>query len=253
VDLRERGAGTQRHPWETARVEAVKSIIRRLEIEKPRVLDIGCGDGFVLQELGRSLEFRQALAYDLRLTDDLIDQLATPQIRFVRDLAAISADPVDLALFLDVLEHIEHPTEYLRNVVADQLASRGWVVITVPAFQALFTRHDRDLLHFRRYSRDEIAEVARGAGLEVVDSGYLFPSLVVPRAVAALRERALPPGKQANDVASDIGIGNWNGSPLLTRALHGALCWDNRLALAAHDVGLILPGLSAWLTCRKPS
>jgi SAM-dependent methyltransferase len=249
VDLGERGAGTERHPWETARVEAVKGIVRRLAIEKPSVLDIGCGDGFVLQQLRHSLDLRRALAYDLRLTDDLIDQLATPEVRFVRDLGEVSGEPVDLVLLLDVLEHIENPIEYLGRVVHEQLAPRGWVVVTVPAFQALFTQHDRDLLHFRRYSRSEIAAVARKAGLDVVDSGYLFPSLVVPRAIAALRERALPPKKQSND----FGIGNWRRSSLLTRAIHGALCWDNRLALAAHDVGVTIPGLSAWLTCRKPS
>jgi hypothetical protein len=156
---------------------------------------------------------------------------------------------VDLVLLLDVLEHIESPIEYLGRVVHEQLAPRGWVVVTVPAFQALFTQHDRDLLHFRRYSRSEIAAVARKAGLDVVDSGYLFPSLIVPRAIAALRERALPPKKQS----TEFGIGNWRRSSLLTRAIHGALCWDNRLALAAHDVGVTIPGLSAWLTCRKPS
>jgi hypothetical protein len=250
VDLVERRAETpNRHPWETARVEAVKSIIGRLPLHEPRVLELGCGDAFVLGELQRSMPFGESIAYDLHMNDELFRDLevALPNVSFLRNLDELSEKRADLLLLLDVLEHIEEPAEYLRRIAAEHLAAHAWVVVTVPAFQALFSRHDHRL--FRRYSRAQIAAVVTGAGLEVIDSGYLFSSLVAPRALGVLSERALPNRRHA----VPTGIGEWRGSPLVTRALHRALCWDNALCLAAHDHGLTLPGLSAWLTCRKPS
>jgi hypothetical protein len=252
VDLLERQAGTPiRHPWETARVEAIKSIVGRLPLREPRVLELGCGDAFVLGELQRSMPFGESIAYDLHMNDELLRELtvALPSVRFLRNLGDLSEKEADLVLLLDVLEHIEEPASYLREVVADHLAAGAWVVVTVPAFQALFSQHDHRLRHFRRYSRAQIAEVVATAGLEVVDSGYLFSTLVGPRALTMLGERALPQRRRVHAT----GIGQWRGSPLMTRALHRALCWDNALCLAAHDHGLDLPGLSAWLTCRKPS
>jgi hypothetical protein len=251
VDLVERRAGTtNRHPWETARVEAIKSIVGRLPLYEPRVLELGCGDAFVLGELQCSAPFGESIAYDLHMSDDLLGKLTTalPNVRFLRELGDLSDKKIDLVLLLDVLEHIEEPAQYLRRIVEEHVAAQGWVLVTVPAFQALFSQHDHRLRHVRRYSRAQIADVITRAGLEVVDSGYLFSSLVAPRALGVLSERAWP-----NHGPVPAGIGQWRGSPLVTRALHRVLCWDNALCLAAHDRGLNLPGLSAWLTCRKPS
>lgn len=40
---------SNRHPWEIARVIALKQILARTLVTKkyPKILDIGCGDGFV--------------------------------------------------------------------------------------------------------------------------------------------------------------------------------------------------------------
>lgn len=252
MDLVERRAGAfRRHPWETARIDAVKKILGRLSLREPRVLELGCGDAYVLGELRRTLAFREALAYDLYLTEELIGELRPvhPDIRFVGRQEELRGTEVDLVLLLDVLEHIEDPATYLRQVVRDRLARNGWLVVTVPAFQVLFSEHDRRLRHFRRYSREAIAQVVAAAGFEVVDSGYLFASLIPLRALELLKER-LSPARTEVDAS---GIGGWKGSNTLTGVLHRALCWDNQLCLAAHDLGFDVPGLSAWLTCRRSS
>jgi trans-aconitate methyltransferase len=249
VDLIERRTDApHRHPWETARVEAIRSIVARLPLERPRVLELGCGDAFVLGALQRSFSFSESLAYDLHMTEELARALAEslPEVHFMRSLQELGDKKADLVLLLDVLEHIENPVDYLRRVVTERLSAEAWIVVTVPAFQSLFSEHDRRLRHFRRYSRAEIADVIKDAGFEVSDSGYLFASLLAPRALALLGEKIFTPRPDDGP-----GVGGWHGSPFLTRALHRALCWDNALSLAAHRQGLDLPGLSTWVTCRK--
>lgn len=250
VDLLERNAtNPERHPWETARVEAIAALIRRLPFEPSSVLDAGCGDGFVVKTLQSRFGFVEAIAYDLHLTPSLVEELRYPGVHFVRELAELRQRRVDVVLLLDVLEHVERPAELLGQLATDLVATGGSVIITVPAFPALFTQHDRDLRHCCRYTSAGIARVAAAAGLEVVDGGYLFASLLVPRAARALWERISRPSARGEG----IGAGNWRAPRLLTRAIHEVLCWDNRLCLAAQQRGLPFPGLSAWLICRKPS
>tara|TARA_Y100000591_G_C21817177_1_gene691429 strand:+ start:1216 stop:1788 length:573 start_codon:yes stop_codon:yes gene_type:complete len=57
----------------------------------------------------------------------------------------------DLIVMLDVLEHIDN-TELFLNKINDILADNGSLIISVPAYQKLFSKHDIEMHHFRRYS-----------------------------------------------------------------------------------------------------
>ena len=236
-----------RHPWEVARAAAIGELVSRLGVDRPSTLDVGCGDAYLVRELSDEERIGRAVGQDVHLTQELIEAWSTPSLRLVRDLAEIQAERFELLLLLDVLEHVEDPVVFLHGLVDSYLETGAHVLITVPAFQGLFTQHDRDLKHFRRYSRGEIAGVARAAGLEVRDSGYLFSSLLLPRALTALGEQLRRPRRR-----NGIGVGNWQAPGALTRLLTSALTLDNRLALGAHDHGLTLPGLSSWLSCNVP-
>ena len=247
MDLSERsGSVSQRHPWETARVAVVREIVGGLGLERPRVLDVGSGDGYLVQALHQALRFRDVIAQDIHLTDALAEELRRPGVEFVRELT----DPqyrADLILLMDVLEHVEGPVEFLAQLARERLSQGGHIVITVPAFQQLFTDHDRALKHFRRYDRAQLVREVEGAGLSVLDSGYLFASLLAPRALSALRERVWPRRGASH------GVGSWRGPSLVTQLLHGVLALDGRLCLAARERGVTVPGLTVWLTCKTPS
>ena len=249
VDLSEqRGAMARRHPWETARAEVVFRTIERLELETPSVLDVGCGDGFLLHRLCERLHCSTAVGQDIHLSEPQARQLSRPGIRFVQQLETIRGQRFELILLLDVLEHVQEPAELLRQACRAHLAPRGRVLISVPAFQVLFSEHDRALGHVRRYSRKQITEVAQSSGLGVKASGYWFSSLLLPRALAVLRERLAP---RRNSGA--MGVGGWQAAASTTRALHQLLCFDHRISEWARRAGLLVPGLSIWLLCSEQS
>lgn len=247
MDLSERtDKGARRHPWESSRVRAIEQIVRELGLRAPRVLDVGSGDGFLLHQLHAALRFRQAIGVDIHLTPELAAELSRGEVQLQREIE----DPAyraELILLLDVLEHVADPERLLQELARERLAAGGRFVITVPAFQPLFSDHDRALKHYRRYSRPELLDLVQGAGLEVLESGYLFASLLLPRAATVLRERVLP-----STGAVTHGVGAWRGGALLTELLHRVLVLDNRLCLAAAQRGLRLPGITVWLTCKKP-
>ena len=70
--------------------------------------------------------------------------------------------PYDLILMLDVLEHVEHPAVVLRQAI-EWLKPDGAMLITVPAFDWLWTAHDDLNHHVKRYSAAELRELVRSA------------------------------------------------------------------------------------------
>ena len=116
-------------------------------------------------------------------------------------------------------------------------------MVTVPAFQSLFSDHDRALQHYRRYRVPQLRAALHDTGMAVEDEGYMFASLLLPRLLEKLMEAA---GRRH----TNHGAGAWTGSGSLTAALAGALTLDARTLLAARRIGLRIPGLTAWAFCR---
>jgi SAM-dependent methyltransferase len=245
LDLSEvRREGAQRHPWEIARLHALAAILRRRPARTESILDIGCGDGFIGESLRAALDARVLVGVDLHLPDAACG--VYPAANHVSERYQ-SEEPIgdrrfDLVLALDVIEHVEDDRALLRNVIARRVQPGGRVLVTVPAFQALFSDHDRALHHYRRYTVSELRSAAADAGLDVLDDGYVFMSLLAPRVVAMLRERG---GQQQ----ADHGAGGWQGPVWLTRLLAATLTLDAEVLLAIRRLGIRVPGLTAWALC----
>jgi SAM-dependent methyltransferase len=137
-----------------------------------RVLEVGCGIGNFTAML---LDREAVIAVDIepgcveRLRRRYADR---PNVHaFVCDL--LSPEFRELARFqpdscvcTSVLEHTEDDAAALA-AMASVLAPGGVIVLLVPAFQALYGPIDRNLGHYRRYSRGAIRRLAASAGLRV--------------------------------------------------------------------------------------
>jgi SAM-dependent methyltransferase len=245
MDLSEIRGSQVRHPWETARAVAIERILRDAKVQPGAVLDYGCGDGFTGERVLRALGARELLGFDIHLTNEQCAAHSSRQITYANDWSRTGSHSFDLCLLCDVIEHVAHDRALLE-LVRDRLSNSGQVMVTVPAFQALFTNHDRALKHFRRYTLAQLEGVITSAGLEVASSGYMFASLLAGRGLAKLVE-ALKPKVDSDE----FGIGAWNGSPALTRAIESVLNLDNSVLLGLASRGIKLPGLSAWALCNK--
>ena len=66
-------------------------------------------------------------------------------------LHRIGSEKCDLILLMDVLEHVDDDVGLLRSALV-AAAEHAYVLISVPAFQRLFSAHDRFLEHKRLYA-----------------------------------------------------------------------------------------------------
>ncbi len=97
-------------------------------------------------------------------------------------------------------------------------------------------------------ARKKRRAVLEQAGLEIVHEGGLFSLLLPIRALEALVERLR--GERESEDDEKIGIGEWSGGPLLTRALVSVLKRDVQLSLWRSAQGRRLPGLSYWAVAK---
>jgi hypothetical protein len=248
MDLIERHAGSRRHPWELARLAFVRDALGSAGVlaRAGSVLDIGSGDAWLALQLRGSLGPAAAIVcWDANYTES--DRTALSRAHAgVEFLSQPPSRTFDLLLLLDVLEHVEHDVEFLSRAVRDLAAPGAHVLVTVPAWQALFSQRDRHLGHFRRYSTRRGRALMRAAGLRVLADGGLFHSLLPLRAasVAIERARGAREGAGVNPV-------QWSRGAVVTGTLAAALTAEARVSRRLGGLGLRVPGLSYWALCRK--
>lgn len=237
----------QRHPWELARLDFFRRLIRRkgLHLRPVRILDVGSGDAWFAANLMPTLAAGSHITcFDSAYSDRHLQAFAAgPQI----SLTATRPDgEFDLVLLLDVLEHSENDAELLREIVTEVVPTGGIVAISLPAWGWLFGPHDVRLNHFRRYQPSDATRLVLRSGLVIESHGGLFHSLLLPRLLQLAASR-LGLSKQPPPYAGD-----WRGGPCLSALIAMVLRTDVRLSLLAARVGIQLPGLSWWALCRKP-
>lgn len=154
------------------------------DVRAATAIDIGSGSGFFARELLLHTDLEQVDCVDTSYDEDTDDVVPSGGVLRRRRNLAEAADNVDLAVLMDVLEHVDNDTDLLR-AAADRVRTGGHVFITVPAFSWLWSSHDVFLGHVRRYDRLRLTELAERADLEILESHYIFgpvfPAAVVQR------------------------------------------------------------------------
>ena len=77
----------------------------------------------------------------------------------------------DTVFALNVLEHISDEKKALNNC-HKLLAKGGQLVILVPSYGKLYNGFDRELGHYRRYTKSSLSRVFASAGFQVVHKQY---------------------------------------------------------------------------------
>jgi SAM-dependent methyltransferase len=237
----------EHHWWYRGRRRIIRAELARLPLPpraQSHVLDAGCGSGRTLEELvdygsvsGIELNpdaasvarSRGADGFDVR--EGRLEELPWPDATF------------DLITCLDVIEHT--PDDRLTLGSLRRVCKPGgWLLVTVPAYQALWSRHDVANHHYRRYSRTALREAAVGAGWNVVRMTSFNSLLLAPAAAVRLAQRWR--GIEANgDYTPDLHIGPGWLNGVLERPLQAEARWLRR--------GRRLPaGLSLLGVFRNP-
>lgn len=159
-----------------------KAMLRMLKGTTPTiVLDVGAGSGFFSRYLLAQTNVKEAWCIDISYESDSNHRVSGKPVHFRR---SIDANDSDLVLLMDVLEHVDDDVALLKEY-AQKVPCGSQFLISVPAFDFLWSRHDDFLEHKRRYIIDQLEDSVVKAGLSVKSANYYF-GIVFPIA-ATLR------------------------------------------------------------------
>lgn len=171
------------------------------------ILEVGAGAGQHIPILGK---FGVVDAAE-------ISELAHARLESITELRTLYRDPLpdldlprtyDVIVAMDVLEHIEDDAAAARWIF-EHLRERGVFIATVPAYQWMYSDHDRVNMHFRRYRVRRLLEILPDE-FNVLARGYfnttLFPAAVMGRLAWQFKNRrkASPMIKQSSSMPGAI-------------------------------------------------
>lgn len=232
------------HFWFVGRNRILMDVMRKYFPDPGKVLEMGCGTGFVLSGLCATFPQARLNGSDI-FTEGLIltARRVSSAFLFQMDARRIPfQEEFDLIGAFDVLEHIEEDEAALAQMY-QACKPGGGIVLTVPQHRWLWSRVDDFAHHKRRYTRAELTEKTARAGFRV-EYATSFVSLLLPLMLASrgLKKSGSDMDKQMEAVGLKVGK--------LTNAVLGAIM---RIEWILIRAGLSFPfGGSLLLVARRP-
>jgi SAM-dependent methyltransferase len=231
----------EHHWWYRGRRRIIRAELDRLSLPAgARVLDAGCGSGRTLQEL---VHYGEVSGIELNAEAAELARSrghGEVQIGRLEDLPWPDAS-FDLITCLDVVEHVPDDVAALAELLR-VCRPGGWLLVTVPAYQALWSLHDEANHHYRRYGRRSLRAAATTAGWHVERLSSFNSLLLAPAAAVRLAQRRLG---THNGYTNDLALGPAWLNDVLERPLALEASWLAR--------GRTLPmGLSLLAVLRRP-
>ena len=225
--------GIERHYWTMARNSILLDQLTRRGCLGMKWLEVGCGRGLVLH-------FLRTAGVDVIGAELAPMESTTGMSEFIysgldaRDLPINIRSRIEGLMLLDVIEHIEDPGEFLRELLY-ALPAVKTILVAVPARKELWSNYDEHYGHFRRYDEIQLRAHLRDGGATPIELQYVFRALY-PFAWLLARFQK----KRSIQVFAPSGI-----LALIHRYVAGLLRWEARLLPPA------LPGMSLLCFAKR--
>ena len=173
------------HWWFVARRAFIRKVISYFFQNKQlEFCEIGCGTGGNLPML---TEFAQVDAVEMNseARNIIMNKNNNPSLLSINEGHLPNninlKKTYDGVFSLDVIEHVEDDLSALQSL-KPLIKKDGYLILTVPAYQWLWSEHDVANHHYRRYTKAKFEKLIKTAGYEIEYSSY-FNTLLFPLAV----------------------------------------------------------------------
>ncbi len=177
--------------WFVNKRHIVRRLLARHRPPGNTLLEVGCGGGLFSGQLARA-------GWHVISADLSPDGAKFAREQGVRHALAFDGSAgwplaggiADCFVLLDVLEHLEKPHEALAEAFR-VLRPGGVGIVTVPAYQFLFSAWDEYNHHYRRYTARMLSDTAKRAGFHIERSTYWNAITLAPAILLRLKDKLL--------------------------------------------------------------
>jgi SAM-dependent methyltransferase len=232
--LPEDGKIIYQHPWKLSREYCILKQLKHKKLHN--IADIGVNDMYYTKK-ARAFTNGKVYAVDIFFPEEGVEK---DGIICINDVGKLPENELDCIIMMDVLEHIKDDKAFF-NIVVDKLKAGGTILITVPAWQFLFSTHDTMSQHYRRYNRRQLLELLKHDSIKVEKCHYFYTSLFLARLLMFKNEKF-----SGNEIEWKYPEKN-----IITIIVKMVLDIDYWINKALNKIGIHLPGLSITAVCRK--
>jgi SAM-dependent methyltransferase len=233
----------EKHWWFVGRREIVLKLIKKTFPRRKdiKILEVGCSGGPLLKLLLLQ-GYSQGVGIDNSKEAIRLCKERGFQNVFLMDGVKINfaSEQFDVIIASDVLEHIQNDKRAVKGWQRI-LKKGGFVICFVPALRVLWSKHDEDNKHYRRYTKKDLEYLFKENGYNIIRSSYWNIALFLP--ILFYRFLMRPRGNKSS--ASQLRNGNNFVNILLVQLL--------RIENAFLSIGINYPiGVSVFVVAQKP-
>jgi 2-polyprenyl-3-methyl-5-hydroxy-6-metoxy-1,4-benzoquinol methylase len=194
----------------------VYEIILRNKLIAEKIVDVGCGNGGVLAELKKKLPQVLMSGYDVSPQAIAMgEKMYNDVIYLSNENPLIGANKYDIALAMDVIEHVEDMFEFLRQI--KQLAT--YKILHIPLeinlrwilSKKMYANANTANGHIHFFNTEIAMSILKWTGYEIVDTILTPHSIELSKSVkskiASIPRKLV--GKYSDELANKI-FGGWS-------------------------------------------
>ena len=141
------------HFWHIAKRKLVSDLIKKSGLKNPKILDIGCGTGKTLEDFNKL-----GKGFGIDISKEAIRFCKSRGLKRIKlcsgSKTSFKNSQFQIVTLLDVLEHVKEKS--ILKEIKRILSHDGLLIVSVPAYQWLWSQWDKIAHHKRRYTKNTL-------------------------------------------------------------------------------------------------
>ncbi len=183
----------------TWKADQVVSLVQEHQLKPKSIVDVGCGAGVVLAQVHKAIESsKECYGFDISpQAISLASQRTEDGLSFsVGDFLVDTEFDSDLILCLDVIEHLENPFAFLRELRNRSQYAIFHIPLEISALHAVFNKSLYNAYelsgHLHFFTREIALSVLEKSGYKIIEDRYTPGALDLPRKTALAKLANVP-------------------------------------------------------------
>lgn len=149
---------------------------KNLIIKKRKILDVGCGFGWLL----KNLDNRYWNKFGIEINEKAREVARKNKIKIFNSLKSLNNHKFDVISLVHVIEHMSNPVDDLKSLIKN-IKNKGYLIIETPDFDCAMARryntnfrllHDKT--HISLFSSESLMRLIRDCDLKIIKIEYPF-------------------------------------------------------------------------------